>query len=521
MRILLLIFLLLAGKTNAQSEQRLHAIVNAYYQIGLFNGNVQITEKGKTIFAGSYGYADMSAGRKNTAATRFNAYSITKPVTATVLLKLVAEGKLNLDQRLSSFYPSMPGSDSITIRHLLSHTSGIYNYNNDFSMPVGSEKEMIDWLEKKPLDFKPGSQFRYSNTGYFLLGFIIEKVTGMSYEAAVRQYVLSPAGMQESGFDLRTVSDGKKAKGYMYINGKKSEEAPVWDYRELYSAGGMYTTTADLQRFHRVLQDGKLLPDSLMQLSDKPCQKNYGLGWFVDSIAGKKIVSHSGGATGFRSYLIRDVANDICIVLLSNSEMSDIVVLRNKLLAELNGQPYDLPKNIKRLQQNFYKYEGAYNITNSLTLYLHRGKGMLMATTNKGRSSVLLPAGKDDMMIEAIGAYLSFKNDSLIFSQKGETVTVPRLKAGWGITGSATENGWGGRDVEMQREGKKWIARKVRLKEGVIKFRYNNDWVLNYGQSNVLYLCKDGKDIKVAPGTYKIVLDLTDEDKVQLHLLKE
>jgi len=119
MRILLLIFLLLAGKTNAQSEQRLHAIVNAYYQIGLFNGNVQITGKGKTIFAGSYGYADMSAGRKNTAATRFNAYSITKPVTATVLLKLVAEGKLNLDQRLSSFYPSMPGSDSITIRHLL------------------------------------------------------------------------------------------------------------------------------------------------------------------------------------------------------------------------------------------------------------------------------------------------------------------------------------------------------------------------------------------------------------------
>ncbi len=521
MRILLLIFLLLAGKTNAQSEQRLHAIVNAYYQIGLFNGNVQITEKGKTIFMRSYGYADMSAGRKNTAATRFNAYSITKPVTATAILKLVVAGKLDLDQTLSFFYPALPGSDSITIRHLLSHTSGIYNYNNDFSMPVSSEKEMIAWLEKKPLDFKPGSQFRYSNTGYFLLGFIIEKVTGISYEAAVKQYVLAPAGMQDSGFDLRKVSDAQKAKGYCYISGKKSEDAPVWDYRELYSAGGMYTTVADLQRFHRAMQEGKLLPDSLIQLSYKPYQKNYGLGWFVDSIAGKKIVSHSGGATGFRTYLIRDVANDVCIVLLSNSEMSDIVVVRNKLLAELNGQPYDLPKNSKRLQQNFYKYEGAYNITNSLTLYLHREKGLLMATTNKGRSSVLLPAGKDAMMIEAIGAYLSFKKDSLIFSQKGETVTVPRLKAGWGITGSATENGWEGRDVEMQPEGKKWIARKVILKEGVIKFRYNNDWVLNYGQSDAFHLCKDGKDINVASGTYKIVLDLTDNDHVQLQLLKE
>lgn len=174
MRTLLLIFLLLTGEAKAQPAQRLHAIVNAYYQIGLFNGNVQITEKGKTIFMRSYGYADVSTGKKNTAATRFNACSITKPVTATVILKLVAAGKLNLDQQLSAFYPSLPGSDSIKIRQLLSHTSGIYNYNNDFSMPVGSEKEIIDWLEKKPLDFKPGSQFRYSNTGYFLLGFIIE-----------------------------------------------------------------------------------------------------------------------------------------------------------------------------------------------------------------------------------------------------------------------------------------------------------------------------------------------------------
>jgi len=521
MRIWFLVLLLMAREATAQPARRLHSIVNAYYQLGLFNGNVQITEKGKTIFMRSYGYADRSAGKKNTAATRFNAYSITKPVTATVILKLVGEGKLDLEQRLSSFYPSLPGSDSITIRHLLSHTSGIYNYNNDFSMPVSSEKEMITWLEKKPLGFQPGSQFRYCNTGYFILGFIIEKITGISYEAAVQHYVLIPAGMRDSGFDLRQVSDAQKAKGYIYINGKKSEEAPVWDYRELYSAGGMYTTVADLQRFHRAMQDGKLLPDSMIQLSYTPYQKNYGLGWFADSIAGKKIVSHSGGATGFRSYLIRDVINDVCIVLLSNSEMSDIVVLRNKLLAALNGQPYDLPKNSKRLQQNFYKYEGAYNITNSLTLYLHRAKGMLMATTNKRGSSVLLPAGKDALMIEAIGARLSFKQDSLIFSQKGETVIVPRVKAGWGITGSATENGWEGRDLEMQREGKKWIARKVILKEGAIRFRYNNDWVLNYGQRNAHHLCADGKDIKVAPGTYKIVLDLTDEDDVQLQLSKE
>lgn len=518
---LLLMLLFIAGQVNAQSAQQLHALINAYYQIGLFHGNVEITEKGKTIFSRPYGYADINNGKKHTATMRFNAYSITKAVTATVILKLAADRKLDPDQRLSSFYPSLPGSDSITIRHLLSHTSGIYNYNNDFSMPVGSEREMVAWLEKKPLDFTPGSQFRYSNTGYFLLGFIIEKITGISYEAAVQQYVLTPAGMQDSGFDLRKISDARKAKGYSYINGTKSEEAPVWDYRELYSAGGLYTTAPDLQRFHRAMQDGKLLPDSLVQLSYKPYQKNYGLGWFIDSIAGKKIVSHSGGATGFRSYLIRDVANDVCIVILSNSEMSDIVVLRNKLLAALNGQPYDLPKNSKRLLQNFYKYEGAYNITNSLTLYLHREKGMLMATTNKRSSSVLVPARKDVLMIEAIGARLSFKQDSLVFSQKDETVIVPRLKAGWGITGGATATGWEGRDVEMQREGKKWVARKVTLKDGVIKFRYNNDWVLNYGQKDAYHLGKNGRDIKVAAGIYTIVLDLTDNDHVQLRLVKE
>lgn len=509
----------------AGRQQRLEAIMNSYHRLGLFNGSISITKKGRTIFRQSCGYADATSKRKNSAGTKFNIYSITKSFTATVILKLVAEKQITLEQKLSAYYPSLPGSDTITIRHLVTHTSGIYNYNNDFTMPVGSEAEMIAWLEKKPLDFVPGSRFRYSNTGYFLLGFIIEKTTGMSYEEAVQKHILLPLGMKNSGFDLRKPSTSKKAKGYTHINNRQNEEATVWDYRELYSAGGMYSTADDLQCFHRAMQNGNLLPDSLIRSACTPYRKNYGLGWFIDTIKGQRIISHSGGATGFRSYLIRDTENDICIVLLCNSETSDIIAIRNKLLDELNGRNYTLPENVDA--GKLYQFEGAYKLTPSLIIYIHRDKGLLMATTNRRGSMALMPEGKNVFQIEAINARLLFKQtaagayDTLVFSQKGETVTAVRLKAAWGITGDAVPNGWDGPDILMHYENKKWVAEKILLKEGVIKFRYNNDWVLNLGRGPHGHLSNGGGDIKIAAGVYTIILDMTDTDKIKLEIVKE
>lgn len=466
---------------QASSPARLNAIMNAYHQLGLFNGNVLIANNEGIIFQQSYGAADVATKRKNTAATRFNIYSITKPFTATVILQLVNEKLLSLDEPISRFFPSLPAADSITVRHLLTHSSGLFAYNNDFSMPVTSEAAMIGWLSEKPLDFPPGSQFRYNNTGYYLLGYIIEKLTGHSYEAAVRSRIFVPAGMSQSGFDLRTAARQTKATGYTYIGSKTQEKAEVWDYKELFSAGGIYSTARDLLRFQHALQNKKLLPDLSLKEAYTPHQKNYGYGWFIDSIGGQLIVSHSGGATGFRTYLIQNLTTNTCIILLGNSETSDIVTLRNKLLDELNGRPYQIPSTIPGLSQRLSQYEGVYPLTPSLVLYVHREKGQLMATPSRQGSSILMPVGKDEFRIESREAdflFIGYRNgsfDSLVFSQKGETVTAARMDAFWGIAGTATPNGWNGPDIVMQRDGQLWVAKKIKLNTGVIKFRYNND----------------------------------------------
>ncbi len=509
------------------SSARLNAIMNAYHQLGLFNGNVLIANNENIIFQQSYGAADLSSNRKNSAVTRFNIYSITKPFTSTVILQLAGENLLSLDEPISRFFPTLSAADSITVRHLLTHSSGLFAYNNDFSMPVTSEAAMLSWLGEKPLDFRPGSQFRYNNTGYYLLGYIIEKLTGQSYEAAVRSRIFVPAGMNQSGFDLRTAAKQTKATGYSYIGVKTQEKAAVWDYRELFSAGGIYSTATDLLLFQRALQNKKLLPDSSLKEAYTPFQKNYGYGWFIDSIGGQLIVSHSGGATGFRTYLVQNLTTNTCIILLGNSETSDIVTLRNKLLDELNGRPYQLPATIPGLSQRLSQYEGVYPLTPSLVLYVHQEKGQLMATPSRQGSSILLPVGNDEFRIESKAADFLFKGyrngsfDSLVFSQKGQTVTAARMDASWGITGNATPNGWNGPDIVMQREGRLWIAKKVKLNTGIIKFRYNNDWVLNYGLNpSTRRLQKGGGDIEVTAGTYTILLDLKNKDRPTWKLVR-
>ncbi|SJZ54801.1 serine hydrolase [Sediminibacterium ginsengisoli] len=512
---------------NQDQSQRLNTIIDTYHQLGLFNGNVLIAEKNKIIFEKSYGYADLAAQRKNVPGTRFNIYSITKPVTASVILQLVAENKLRLDEPISRFFPALPDADSITIEQLLTHSSGLYAYNNDFNMPVTDEAAMIDWLIKQPLAFRPGSSFQYNNTGYFLLGYIIGKVTGVSYEDAVRARVLTPLKMDHSNFDLRSAEQNEKAKGYTYISGLKGEVAPVWDYRELYAAGGMYATNRDLLLFHQAMRQSKLLPEALLRQAYTAHKKNYGYGWFVDSVAGHLIISHSGGATGFRSYLIWDSTANRSIILLCNAETSDIVTIKNLLLSELNGQSYHLPAVISLSPSQLSAYEGAYQLTPSMTLYIHKDKGQLMATPSRQGASVMLPAAKNSFRIESKDIGLLFtapangSYDTLVFSQKGQTVSAPRLHAGWGITGTATPNGWEGKDVAMMADGNRWTISSVTLKDGVIKFRYNNDWVLNYGLDQSGMLKKGANDIPVTAGTYSITLDLTDPDKVSFKIVEK
>lgn len=502
---------------------KLDELMTAYEKTSLFSGSVLIQQGDQLLLHKGYGFSDLATRKKNQANSKFAIYSVTKPVTATVILRLVQDGKLQLDDKLSVFFPSFPAADSITIENLLTHTSGLYNYNNDYTMPVETEDSMISFLKKRQLDFPPGTEWSYCNTGYFLLGFIIQKITGLTFEDAVNRYVFRPLGMNNSGFDYRSLVDKNKTTGYVWLYPDTGKAATLYREEELFSAGGIWSASGDLYKFHKGMEEHRIIDESLTSKAYKPFKANYGYGWFIDSVSGKRVVSHSGGAAGFRSYLVRIPETNTCIVLLSNNENSDVTAIKNKLLRVLFNQPYTIPAMTKVKSSTLSKIQGTYHLEPGRSFYVSM-VGKNLTGTISGQSTVLLlPQPGNRFFVEGLDGSLGFiqnkegRFDTLVLYRKDKKYTGIRIESSWGITGSAAPNGWDGPDQVFQQsvDNKNiWTLKNTKLADGMIKFRYNNDWTFNYGAvQGSGELVPGGNDIPVKAGTYNIWFDLTDKDK--------
>lgn len=215
-----------------------------------FSGSVLIASKSEIILQKGYGWKDVSKHQRNTAEGIYQIGSLTKSFTAQVILKLMEDGKISLSDPLNKYFHSIyPGSD-ITIKHLLTHTSGIPTFDIDENedtiafRPVPKDT-MLKLISRRPLLFSPGDKFNYSNAGYFLLGLIIEKVTGESYEETVRKLIFNPLNMTRSGFDFIHLSDTLKATGYKEYNKERQIPARLVDSTVSYATGGMYSSPSD------------------------------------------------------------------------------------------------------------------------------------------------------------------------------------------------------------------------------------------------------------------------------------
>ncbi len=193
-----------------------------------FNGSALVARKGKVLLQKGYGWRNAITRMPNKSDTRFPILSITKPFTAIVILKLQEEGKLSVQDKLTKYFPDYPNGHKIKIHHLLTHSSGIYNYTE----PVGTEdsalvnypisrQKVLDIFVKAPVEFAPGKRYSYNNSGYFLLGLIIESVTGKPYETVVRELIFRPLNMANSGFDFLNLADSLKDKGYEFLDSGK------------------------------------------------------------------------------------------------------------------------------------------------------------------------------------------------------------------------------------------------------------------------------------------------------------
>ena len=427
----------------AQKEANLDNLVSAYAKLYKFNGSVLVAKNGTILLNKGYGWRNAANKTLNTEQTIYQLGSITKQFTSAVILKLQEEKKLSVSDKLSKYFPGYPKGDSITIEQLLTHTSGIYNYTNDpdfmaneVAKPANREK-MMALFKDKPLDFSPGTSWSYSNSGYSLLGYIIEAVTKKPYEQAVRKYIFTPAHMIHSGFDFTHLKSSEKATGYFQLDDKRAAQAPIVDSSVSFSAGAIYSTTGDLYLWHQALEKNNILSRSQQEKAYTPVKNHYGYGWAIDSIEGKRKVSHGGGIHGFVTNIVRVPEDDVCIVLLSNASDPSLQDITKNILAILYDKAYVLPRartEIKLPADKLKEYEGEYTIHPGMNVVMSIKDGELIAVAT-GQSPATMYAEKEDFFfLKVDDIQLEFTRDDkkmidgFILHQGGAKIPCKKIK---------------------------------------------------------------------------------------------
>lgn len=341
-----------AQNTAAQID----ALARRYNDLRLFNGSVLVAEAGEVIYQNGFGYANMEWKIPNRPDTKFRIGSVTKQFTAALILKLVEDGEITLDAKIADYLPDYPkpAGDEISIHHLLTHSSGIPNYTSlpNFAETIRDPYEPLEFLSvfsDLTLDFEPGTQWSYSNSGYFLLGVIIEVVTETPYDEALRERVLEPLGLLDSGYDHFSDVLEDRAAGYTTtFNGY--ENAAYISTSLPYAAGSLYSTVEDLYKWDRVLDSDQLFDDPKTKaVMFTPHIQNYGYGLMIhkmpigadgDSV---NVIEHGGGINGFRTGFRRLVDDGHLIVLMDNTS-SSVAGLQQGITNILYGLPAEEPK---------------------------------------------------------------------------------------------------------------------------------------------------------------------------------
>lgn len=383
-RLLLLLTLVLLTTTNIFAQQKVDAIdvlLKQYSEFGQLNGAVLVADEGKIIYEKGFGMANMEWAIPNQPDTRFRIGSVTKQFTAALILQLVEEGKIKLDGKLTDYLPDYrkDTGDKVTIHQLLNHTSGIPSYTGrpDFEKEIMRNPFSVADLVKKyssgDFDFEPGARFSYNNSGYIILGAIIEQITGKSYETVLTERILKPLGMTGTGYDNTAPLLQKRASGYQkrpagYIN------AAYLDMSLPYAAGSMYSTVDDLYKWDQSLYEDKILSAESKKLMFTPGQANYGYGIrIVDMPLGKsqlkvKTIGHGGGINGFNSLITRAIEKRQTVIILDNVSQGQFHgQITNSVLSILNGQPFDPPK--RSVGETLYKLTMNQNVSAAIAEY--------------------------------------------------------------------------------------------------------------------------------------------------------
>jgi CubicO group peptidase (beta-lactamase class C family) len=381
---------------DKMQPNRMDDVIQSYVKDQEFMGSALVARDKDILLSKGYGCANLEWNIPNTPKTKYRLGSLTKQFTAAAILLLEERGLLKTEDFIGQHLPNAPATwKNIKIFHLLNHTHGIPNYTQfpEFRAITAFKKtplEQVQLFIDKPLDFEPGTQYVYNNSGYVLLGYLIEVLSSQTYEAFLQEHVFNPLEMQDSGYDSHSAIIPQRAEGYTKDDVGMVTNAEYLDMSLPYAAGSLYSTTEDLLKWTQGLFSGRLLSLQSLDKMTQPFKESYGFGVEINRSDDIKMISHIGGINGFNTILIYCPETKASIVVLSNLNtigyVWDIGFLSKnialKLAALAHGKKVVLPfeKREIKIQPNILEqYVGLYETKPNMNLEITLENGQLEA----------------------------------------------------------------------------------------------------------------------------------------------
>lgn len=377
---------------------------------------------GKIVYHKAFGMANMELNVKMEPDMVLEIGSITKQFTAVSILMLMEQGKLNLDDDITKFINDYPThGHHISIHHLLTHTSGIKSYTSMESWtPVWRKefepKELIDFFKNEPMDFAPGEEWRYNNSAYFILGYVIEKASGQTYEEFVETNIFEPLGMQSTLYGSNSEIIKKRAYGYQ--KNEKYINAEYLSMTQPYAAGSLMSTVEDLFIWNRAIRSNKLVKQESIELAytnyelNSGEKVNYGYGWSLNEINGSPTIEHGGGIFGYVTNAIYLPNEDVFVAVYSNCDCNGPGQVSTKMAAIAIGKPYPGEEDIISVESDYLnKLVGVYDFSDGSTRIITVEDNQLYSQRSGSNKFKLFPTKKNTFSFENDFATIQFEEN--------------------------------------------------------------------------------------------------------------
>ena len=426
--ILVLTLSLIGFAQSNFDKTKLDNYFNALEKNNKFMGSVAVSKNGEIIYTKSIGFADIENNLKATENSKYRIGSITKSFTTVLVLKAIEQKKLDLNQSTDKWFPTIKNAKQITVKHLLSHRSGIHNFTNDkdylaYNTQPKTEKEMVEIIAKGGSDFQPDSKAEYSNSNFVLLSYILEKTFNKSYSELLQEYIVKPIDLTNTYVFKKINTSNNECKSYKFVSSWKEETET--NYTIPLGAGAITSTPSDLTKFADALFDGKLLKSESLEIM-KTVKDGYGIGLIQIPFYNSISYGHTGGIDGFSSVYSHFSEDKISYALISNGANMNNNDISIAVLSAVYDKPYEIPAftTFNVTSEELDKYLGVYSSKQIALKITITKDGNTLIAQGTGQPALTLEAtDKDKFKFDQAGAKFEFNptdNKMILFQGGGQ-----------------------------------------------------------------------------------------------------